>query len=119
MVRAKGLEPPRLSPPEPKSGVSTSFTTPASATHALPSVRTIARHERGALAQPRRDDKQPGVATTSPAAWMLAFGDQRSRGTAPVRTYKDCCRKAAYGPMIALNLIISRLMCIAPMHFRL
>ncbi len=29
MVRAEGLEPPRLTPPEPKSGVSTSFTTPA------------------------------------------------------------------------------------------
>jgi hypothetical protein len=29
MVRVKGLEPPRLSPPEPKSGVSTNSTTPA------------------------------------------------------------------------------------------
>jgi hypothetical protein len=30
MVRVEGLEPPKLSPPEPKSGVSTSSTTPAS-----------------------------------------------------------------------------------------
>src|SRR5579862_8363235 len=29
LVRAKGLEPPRLAPPEPKSGVSTNSTTPA------------------------------------------------------------------------------------------
>jgi hypothetical protein len=29
MVRAEGLEPPRLAPPEPKSGVSANFTTPA------------------------------------------------------------------------------------------
>lgn len=29
MVRAEGLEPPQLSPPEPKSGVSANFTTPA------------------------------------------------------------------------------------------
>ena len=29
LVRVKGLEPPRLSPPEPKSGVSTNSTTPA------------------------------------------------------------------------------------------
>ena len=29
VVRAKGLEPPRLSPPDPKSGVSTNSTTPA------------------------------------------------------------------------------------------
>src|ERR1700729_471793 len=29
MVRAEGLEPPRLSPPEPKSGASTSSATPA------------------------------------------------------------------------------------------
>ena len=29
MVRLEGLEPPRLSPPEPKSGVSTNFTTAA------------------------------------------------------------------------------------------
>ena len=29
VVRAEGLEPPRLAPPEPKSGVSTNFTTPA------------------------------------------------------------------------------------------
>ena len=29
MVRTEGLEPPRLTPPEPKSGVSTNFTTPA------------------------------------------------------------------------------------------
>jgi hypothetical protein len=29
MVRAKGLEPPRLASPEPKSGVSTNSTTPA------------------------------------------------------------------------------------------
>src|SRR4051812_45288690 len=29
VVRAKGLEPPRLAPPEPKSGVSTNSTTPA------------------------------------------------------------------------------------------
>jgi hypothetical protein len=33
LVRAEGLEPPRLAPPEPKSGVSTNFTTPASAKH--------------------------------------------------------------------------------------
>src|SRR5579863_6580592 len=30
MVRAEGLEPPRLSPPEPKSGASTNSATPAS-----------------------------------------------------------------------------------------
>ena len=29
LVRAKGLEPPRLSSPEPKSGASTNFATPA------------------------------------------------------------------------------------------
>lgn len=29
VVRAEGLEPPQLAPPEPKSGVSTNFTTPA------------------------------------------------------------------------------------------
>ncbi len=29
MVRVKGLEPPRLAAPEPKSGVSTNSTTPA------------------------------------------------------------------------------------------
>ena len=29
MVRLEGLEPPRLAPPEPKSGVSTNSTTPA------------------------------------------------------------------------------------------
>ena len=29
MVRLEGLEPPRLAPPEPKSGVSTISTTPA------------------------------------------------------------------------------------------
>ena len=29
MVRLEGLEPPRLSTPEPKSGVSTNFTTAA------------------------------------------------------------------------------------------
>ena len=29
MVRLEGLEPPRLAPPEPKSGVSTNFTTAA------------------------------------------------------------------------------------------
>ena len=28
-VRVKGLEPPRLAAPDPKSGVSTNFTTPA------------------------------------------------------------------------------------------
>src|SRR4051794_34554698 len=28
-MRAEGLEPPRLAPPAPKAGVSTSFTTPA------------------------------------------------------------------------------------------
>ena len=28
-VRAKGLEPPRLSAPDPKSGLSTNFNTPA------------------------------------------------------------------------------------------
>ncbi len=33
MVRAKGLEPPRLSAPEPKSGASTSFATPARGSH--------------------------------------------------------------------------------------
>ena len=32
MVRLEGLEPPRLSPPEPKSGVSTNFTTAAADT---------------------------------------------------------------------------------------
>ena len=31
LVRAKGLEPPRLAPPDPKSGVSTNSTTPAGA----------------------------------------------------------------------------------------
>ena len=30
MVRVKGLEPPRIAAPDPKSGVSTNFTTPAS-----------------------------------------------------------------------------------------
>ena len=30
MVRMEGLEPPRLAAPEPKSGVSTNFTTSAS-----------------------------------------------------------------------------------------
>ena len=29
LVRVEGLEPPRLASPEPKSGVSTNFTTPA------------------------------------------------------------------------------------------
>lgn len=29
MVRVKGLEPPRLASPDPKSGVYTNFTTPA------------------------------------------------------------------------------------------
>ena len=29
MVRMKGLEPPRLAAPEPKSGASTNFATPA------------------------------------------------------------------------------------------
>jgi hypothetical protein len=29
MVRAKGLEPPRISPPDPKSGASTNSATPA------------------------------------------------------------------------------------------
>ena len=29
MVRVKGLEPPRLAAPEPKSGASTNFATPA------------------------------------------------------------------------------------------
>ena len=29
MVRLEGLEPPRISPPEPKSGVSANFTTAA------------------------------------------------------------------------------------------
>ena len=29
MVRVEGLEPPRLAAPEPKSGVSANFTTPA------------------------------------------------------------------------------------------
>lgn len=29
MVRVKGLEPPRLTAPEPKSGASTNFATPA------------------------------------------------------------------------------------------
>jgi hypothetical protein len=33
-VRAEGLEPPRFSPPEPKSGASTSSATPASASKA-------------------------------------------------------------------------------------
>ena len=33
MVRAEGLEPPRLSAPEPKSGASTSFATPARGSH--------------------------------------------------------------------------------------
>ena len=31
MVRVEGLEPPRLAAPEPKSGASTNFATPASA----------------------------------------------------------------------------------------
>ena len=29
VMRAEGLEPPRLAPPAPKAGVSTNFTTPA------------------------------------------------------------------------------------------
>jgi hypothetical protein len=37
MVRAEGLEPPRLAPPEPKSGVSASSTTPAPACRFDPS----------------------------------------------------------------------------------
>lgn len=32
VVRAEGLEPPRLASPEPKSGVSANFTTPAKET---------------------------------------------------------------------------------------
>ena len=41
LVRAEGLEPPRLSPPEPKSGVSTNSTTPAY-DPLFPSTRLIA-----------------------------------------------------------------------------
>ena len=74
MVRAEGLEPPRLAPPEPKSGVSTNFTTPASgnpqdggaARGEMPRERPPIRRtqpydrERGALAQGGRADKRLG-----------------------------------------------------------
>ena len=35
-VRAKGLEPPRLSAPDPKSGLSTNFNTPATVFNCFP-----------------------------------------------------------------------------------
>ena len=35
LVRVEGLEPPRLTAPEPKSGASTNFATPASDRHAI------------------------------------------------------------------------------------
>src|SRR5690349_20957598 len=51
LVRAKGLEPPRLSSPEPKSGASTNFATPAhglaapsqGAVYSTPPPRTIGK----------------------------------------------------------------------------
>ena len=39
LVRVKGLEPPRLAAPEPKSGASASFATPANIKKAPPSYR--------------------------------------------------------------------------------
>ena len=38
MVRVEGLEPPRLAAPEPKSGASTNFATPACKNTKVPAV---------------------------------------------------------------------------------
>ena len=38
MVRVEGLEPPRLAAPEPKSGASTNFATPALESHSKASL---------------------------------------------------------------------------------
>ncbi len=44
MVRVEGLEPPRLAAPEPKSGASTNFATPAGSSPAVPTVpRSLAK----------------------------------------------------------------------------
>ena len=47
LVRAEGFEPPRPKPPEPKSGVSTSSTTPANARLLRGSITQLSRRSRG------------------------------------------------------------------------
>ena len=43
-VRAKGIEPIRLSAPDPKSGLSTNFNTPADIYVLIPSVKGLQRY---------------------------------------------------------------------------
>ncbi|VVT26557.1 hypothetical protein RV134_340163 [Roseovarius sp. EC-HK134] len=48
MVRVEGLEPPRLAAPEPKSGASTNFATPASVARPFrPLARCLAKRLAG------------------------------------------------------------------------
>src|SRR3990167_980497 len=48
MVRQEGLEPPRLTAPEPKSGVSTNFTTSAQLTTNLERTRSVTGRDSAA-----------------------------------------------------------------------
>ena len=54
MVRVEGLEPPRLAAPEPKSGASTNFATPAHAVTCLKAIE-LRRHTRTEIG--RRGEK--------------------------------------------------------------
>src|ERR1700761_4911976 len=114
MVRAKGLEPPRLSPPEPKSGVSTNFTTPASAKHPLASAVASRKHEGGALPQPWRNDKQQAGRLRA-AGFFRCRDDATRRADDGVPARHDTSLRF----QIAFYLITSRRSCIAPMQYQL
>ncbi len=87
LVRAKGLEPPRLAPPEPKSGVSTSFTTPAGREAA-----GLAQAARAGKACTHRD--QGNRVKASRAKASISFLKKRSKKLLSLRL---CRRSAPHG----------------------
>lgn len=82
-MRAEGFEPPQLTPPEPKSGVSTSSTTPAS-TNPSPRAQTDVGQTRGAPS----------------ADWHIRqAGDDRTRPSTPNASHRFVCKASKYRPV--------------------
>src|SRR5580700_8050473 len=81
LVRAEGLEPPRLAPPEPKSGVSANSTTPAA----------FAKANGPGSAATTSEPARPFAATVNAA--LYRGGEFRGkRGTQPCLTFPACQR---------------------------